>query len=70
MKKSYVKPCSTCVIMAVEQAMLAGSKGLRVTNQNLERVDYTIIGSSTPSTPSTPSAGGNAKENPFQYDEE
>ena len=37
MKKSYVKPCSTCVIMAVEQAMLAGSKGLRVTNQNLER---------------------------------
>lgn len=70
MKKSYVKPCSTCVIMAVEQAMLAGSKGLRVTNQNLERVDHTIIGSSTPSTPSTPSAGGNAKENPFQYDEE
>ena len=70
MKKGYVKPCSTCVIMAVEQAMLAGSKGLRVTNQNLERVDHTIIGSSTPSTPSTPSAGGNAKENPFQYDEE
>lgn len=70
MKKSYVKPCSTCVIMAVEQAMLAGSKGLRVTNQNLERVDHTIIGSSTPSTPSAPSAGGNAKENPFQYDEE
>ena len=71
MKKSYVKPCSTCVIMAVEQAMLAESKkGLRVTNENLERVDPTIIGSSTPSTPSTPSAGGNAKENPFQYDEE
>ena len=67
MKKSYVKPCSTGVIMAVEHAMLAGSKGLRVTNQNLERVDHTIIGSSTPSTPS---AGGNAKENPFQYDEE
>lgn len=65
MKKSYVKPCSTCVIMAVEQAMLAESKkGLRITNENLERVDHTIIGSSTPS------AGGNAKENPFQYDEE
>ena len=64
MKKSYVKPCSICVIVAAEQAMLAGSKGLRVTNQNLERVDHTIIGSSTPS------AGGNAKENPFQYDEE
>lgn len=68
MKKNYVKPCSTCVIMAVEQAMLAESKkGLRITNGNLERVDHTIIGSSTPSTPS---AGGNAKENPFQYDEE
>lgn len=68
MKKSYVKPCSTCVIMAVEQAMLAESKkGLRITNENLERVDHAIIGSSTPSTPS---AGGNAKENPFQYDEE
>jgi hypothetical protein len=54
--------------MAVEQAMLAESKkGLRITNENLERVDPTIIGSSTPSTPS---AGGNAKENPFQYDEE
>jgi hypothetical protein len=54
--------------MAVEQAMLAESKkGLRITNENLERVDHTIIGSSTPSTPS---AGGNAKENPFQYDEE
>lgn len=68
MKKSYVKPCSICVIVAAEQAMLAGSdKGLRITNENLERVDHTIIGSSTPSTPS---AGGNAKENPFQYDEE
>ena len=25
MKKSYVRPCSTCVIVAAEQAMLAGS---------------------------------------------
>ena len=61
MKKSYVKPCSTCVIMAVEQAMLAGSKGLRVTNQNLERVDHTTLG---------PSTAGGAKKNPFAYDEE
>ena len=61
MKKSYVKPCSTCVIMAVEQAMLAGSKGLRVTNQNLERVDPIVLG---------PSTAGGAKKNPFDYDEE
>lgn len=57
MKKSYVKPCSTCVIMAVEQAMLAGSdKGLRITNQDFERADPIVLG---------PSTGGNAKENPF-----
>ena len=65
MKKNYVKPCSSCVAMAAEQAMLAGS--LRIKNQNFERADHTTLGSSTPSTPS---AGGNAKENPFQYDEE
>ncbi|MBF1634617.1 MAG: hypothetical protein HXO45_09380 [Prevotella sp.] len=60
MKKGYVKPCSTCVIVAAEQAMLAGSeKGLRVTNENFERAPHTTIGSSTP-----------AKENPFEYDEE
>ena len=34
MKKNYVKPCSSCVAMAAEQAMLVGSKGLRVTNEN------------------------------------
>ena len=62
MKKNYVKPCSSCVAMAAEQAMLAGS--LRIKNQNFERADHTTLGSSTPST------GGNAKENPFQYDEE
>ena len=65
MKKNYVKPCSSCVAMAAEQAMLAGS--LRIKNSNLERTDHVILG---PSTPSTPSTGGNAKENPFQYDEE
>ena len=62
MKKNYVKPCSSCIVMAAEQAMLTGSKGLRITNQDLERADHITLG---PSTPSTPSVGGNAKENPF-----
>lgn len=62
MKKDYVKPCSSCIAMAAEQAMLAGSLGVK--NQNFERADRTILG------PSTPSTGSNAKENPFQYDEE
>lgn len=61
MKKSYVKPCSTCVIVAAEQAMLAGSKGLRITNQDFERADPIVLG---------PSTAGGAKKNPFDYDEE
>lgn len=61
MKKNYVKPCSSCVAMAAEQAMLAGSKGLRVTNENLERADPIVLG---------PSTAGGAKKNPFDYDEE
>ena len=61
MKKNYVKPCSTCVIMAAEQAMLADSKGLRITNENFERADHTTLG---------PSTAGGAKKNPFDYDEE
>jgi hypothetical protein len=32
MKKIYVKPCSVCMSMAVENAMLAGSPG--ASNQN------------------------------------
>ena len=32
MKKDYVKPCSVCMSMAVENAMLAGSLG--ASNQN------------------------------------
>lgn len=60
MKKKYVRPCSTCVIVAAEQAMLAGSdKELRITNENFERADHTTLGPSTP-----------AKKNPFDYDEE
>ena len=61
MKKNYVKPCSSCVAMAAEQAMLLGSKGLRVTNENLERADPIVLG---------PSTAGGAKKNPFDYDEE
>ena len=39
MKKDYVKPCSSCIAMAAEQAMLAGSdKGLRITNENFGSV--------------------------------
>ncbi|WP_456099503.1 hypothetical protein [Prevotella jejuni] len=61
MKKDYVKPCSSCIAMAAEQAMLTGSKGLRITNENLERADPIVLG---------PSTAGGAKKNPFDYDEE
>ena len=61
MKKNYVKPCSSCIVMATEQAMLAGSKGLRITNQDFERADPIVLG---------PSTAGGAKKNPFDYDEE
>ena len=61
MKKNYVKPCSSCIVMAAEQAMLAGSKGLRITNQYFERADTVVLG---------PSTAGGAKKNPFDYDEE
>lgn len=48
MKKDYVKPCSSCIAMAAEQAMLAGSdKGLRITNENFERADPIVLGPST-----------------------
>ena len=61
MKKNYVKPCSSCIVMAAEQAMLAESNGLRITNQNFERADPIVLG---------PSTAGGAKKNPFDYDEE
>lgn len=61
MKKNYVKPCSSCIVMAAEQAMLAGSKGLRITNQDFERADPIVL---------APSTAGGAKKNPFDYDEE
>ena len=61
MKKNFVKPCSSCIVMAAAQAMLAGSKGLRITNQDFERADPVVLG---------PSTAGGAKKNPFDYDEE
>lgn len=62
MKKNYEKPCCSSMVVAVEQAMLAGSdKGLRITNQDFERADHTTLG---------PSTAGGAKKNPFDYDEE
>ena len=61
MKKDYVKPCSSCIAMAAEQAMLTGSKGLRITTENFERADPIVLG---------PSTAGGAKKNPFDYDEE
>ena len=35
MKKDYVKPCSVCMSMAVENAMLAGSPGASNENYNI-----------------------------------
>ena len=61
MKQNYVNPCSSCIVMAAEQARLAGSKGLRITNQDFERADPIVLG---------PSTAGGAKKNPFDYDEE
>jgi hypothetical protein len=62
MKKNYEKPCCSSMVVAVEQAMLAGSdKGLRITNQDFERANHTTLG---------PSTAGGAKKNPFDYDEE
>lgn len=62
MKKNYEKPCCSSMVVAVEQAMLAGSdKGLRITNQDFERENHTTLG---------PSTAGGAKKNPFDYDEE
>lgn len=56
MKKNYEKPCCSSMVVAAEQAMLTGSKGLCITNQDFERADPIVLG---------PSTGGNAKENPF-----
>lgn len=56
MKKIYVKPCSVCMSMAVENAMLAGS-GVTVIN-----------GGFTPQPRETWSAG--ARQNSLQNEDE
>lgn len=54
MKKIYVKPCSVCMSMAVDNAILAGS-GVTVNN-----------GGFTPQ----PGQTWGAKQNPFSNEEE
>ena len=61
MKKNYEKPCCSSMVVAAEQAMLAESNGLRITNQNFERADHTTLG---------PSTAGGAQKNTFVYDGE
>lgn len=55
MKKIYVKPCSVCMSMAVENAMLAGS-GVTVTNGGF--------------TPQPGQTWSSAKQNSFQNEDE
>ncbi len=55
MKKIYVKPCSVCMSMAVENAMLAGS-GVTVTNGGF--------------TTQPRETWSNARENSFQNEDE
>ena len=64
MKKNYVKPCSSCMLVVAEQAILVVS----LRTQNFERAPHVTIGSST--TPAAPGTPGNAKENLSQDDEE
>lgn len=70
MKKNYVKPCSSCMLVVAEQAMLAGSgSALTITHESAQRGEHLIVGPNPP-TPPTPVPGTPAKKNPFQYDEE
>ena len=55
MKKIYVKPCSVCMSMAVENAMLAGS-GVTVTAGGLN--------------PQTPQTWSGAKQNSLPNEED
>lgn len=55
MKKIYVKPCSVCMSMAVENAMLAGS-GVTVSDGGF--------------TPQPGQTWSNARENSFQNEDE
>ncbi|WP_424049463.1 hypothetical protein [Prevotella melaninogenica] len=59
MKKNYEKPCCSSMVVAVEQAMLAGTVG--VNNQNFTEMPHVTLGENQ-------SAG--SKDNPFQNDED
>lgn len=61
MKKSYVKPCSVCVVMAAEQAMLAGSPGAK--NENYNKKEEKEL------NPSTAGGSTHAKIGFFQYED-
>ena len=61
MKKNYEKPCCSSMVVAVEQAMLAGSPG--AANENYNKKEETELNNST--------VGGSnpAKINLFQFEE-
>ena len=59
MNKNYEKPCCSSMVVAVEQAMLAGTVG--VTNENFTEEPHMTLGGSQ-------SAG--SKNNPFLNDED
>ena len=56
MKKIYVKPCSVCMSMAVENAMLAGSPGASNENNNIHgerEINNTNAGGNRPNPAKT-----------------
>lgn len=59
MKKNYEKPCCSSMVVAVEQAMLAGS-GVTLNNQNFTTENHQVWGASTTG----------AKKDPFQQEDE
>lgn len=59
MKKNYEKPCCSSMVVAVEQAMLAGTVG--VTNENFTEEPHMTLGGNQ-------SIG--SKNNPFLNDED
>lgn len=59
MKKNYEKPCCLSMVVAVEQAMLAGS-GVTLNNQNFTTETHQVWGASTTG----------AKKDSFQQEDE
>lgn len=62
MKKNYEKPCCSSMVVAVEQAMLAGSPG--VGNENYKQNEEKELNNSIAGGGSNP-----AKINLFQFEE-